>query len=201
MTITGIIGTLQIMVGPILYTLLYGGLVNSWTLSHLFLWSLVESANYYFSTAQSNDWIALPGAKIATILAGVFFVLLEVYWLALYWWRRIAGGRYQPSKRDFSALGFCWWLLSLYFIVVLTFLVGEISRKSDIVFGTVASSNGNNSSSDGGDGNVDVVLVRTALVSMVLYLYFCIAVFLVIKLEGIVSRRWNWKTQGSLLTV
>lgn len=121
-------------------------------------------------------------------------MLLEFYWLILYWWRTHAC--LKPNKYDFSTLGFCWWLLSIYFTAVLTFLLSEVIRRSDIIFG-----GGTTSGSSNGDRNVEVVLIKAAFISMLLYLHFCIAVFLVMKLEGVVSRSWNWKRHDSVLTV
>lgn len=123
-------------------------------------------------------------------------MLLDVYWIMLYWWSRATRSHLQLSKRDFSSVGFFWWLLVLYFVAVLTFLLSEVSRKYNVIFGGAVSTSDSSTNGHGGDGKVDVILIRTAVVSMLLYLYFCIAVFLVIKLEGIVAKRWNWKRQG-----
>lgn len=131
-------------------------------------------------SARSNDWAELSRVKIITILVGLFLMLLEVYWIVLYWWSK-SPSNVPLHQRDFSALGFCWWLLSLYFITVLLFLLDEILRKYGILFGS------NSNSSD----SADVFMIKTAFVCMVIYLYYCFIIFLVTKLESIVSRRWN----------
>lgn len=113
-------------------------------------------------------------------------MLLYVYWIVLYWWSRLRRCNTPLRQRDFSVLGFCWWFLSLYFVMMLVFLLDEILRKYSIFFGSNATAKDKPDS----DEDADVFMIKAALICMILYLYFCTVVFLVMKLERIVSMRW-----------
>jgi hypothetical protein len=130
----------------------------------------------------------LSRANTITILAGVFFVLLDVYWAAVYFWSRLKHRNTTLYHRcDFSVLGFCWWILSVYFIVVLAFFLDELHKNYRIIFGSGTPSTSDKAYTD----STDVLMIKTAFVCMVAYLYFCTAVFAVMKLERIISKRWS----------
>ena len=125
----------------------------------------------------------LFAAKIATILSGLFFILLEVYWLMLFWWSRPARSSSSEvpfRSRDFTPFGLMWWLLSMYFVAVLTSLLTEVIRHFHAVFGS---------------SDTDLLPVKAAFVCMLVCLYVYVAIFLIIKLERCVSDKWKIKGQ------
>ena len=118
----------------------------------------------------------LFATKIATILSGLFFLLLEGYWLIVFWWSRPSRSGGTPlSQRDFSPLGLVWWLLSLYFVAVFTSLLTEVLRNFDAIFGS---------------DDTDMLPVKAAFVCMSVCLYAYASIFLIMKLESCVARRW-----------
>lgn len=119
----------------------------------------------------------LFGAKVATMLSGLFFVLLEVYWVALFWWSSPARcTRVSLTRKDFTPFGFLWWLLSLYFVAVLTSLLTEVLKNFHAVFGS---------------SDTEVLPVKAAFITMLICLYSYAAIFLIMKLEEIVARKWK----------
>lgn len=149
---------------------------------------------------KSNNWLKdekeLLGAKIATVLSGLFFILLELYWVTLFWWSRPARSHLPLRKRDFTPLGFLWWLLSLYFIAITISLTTEVVRKFDVIFGSrsepVPDTGSRSETVETRSETVgDTWMIKAAFVSMLVCLYGYVALFLIMKLEDVVADKWK----------
>ena len=73
-------------------------------------------------------------AKIHTILAGVLYILMGLYYLLLLWWSKCTKLTKDSHYRDFSAMALCWWLLSMYFSAVTTGLSMEVYNQRHLIF-------------------------------------------------------------------
>lgn len=89
------------------------------------------------TTVQSDGWIwtgrcpAVIPAKVLTMLAGTFFILLGLYWLYVLRWSR-AGVDTLPH-RSFSAIALLWWTLCMYFFGIAAALATEVFENSHLV--------------------------------------------------------------------
>lgn len=88
---------------------------------------------------QSDGWIwsnvcpeVIP-AKALTMLSGVFFVLLGLFWLLVLWWSRPTRTPLPSHFRNFSVIALLWWTLCLYFMGVATALATEVYEQSDLI--------------------------------------------------------------------
>lgn len=143
----------------------------------------------------SNNWLRkernLLHAKIATMLAGIFFVLLGLYWVTVFWWSRSIHNHVPLHKRDFSPCEFLWWLLSLFFIGVLSSLATQVQEHHNEIFNDSRSGSGggmsiSESNDDGLEANNWIILV--ALFSMVLFWLIYATIFAIVTIKDFISR-------------
>lgn len=58
---------------------------------------------------------------------------MGLYHLLLLWWSKCTKPAKDSHHRDFSAMAFCWWLLSMYFSAVTTALTMEIYNQRHLI--------------------------------------------------------------------
>ena len=116
--------------------------------------------------------------NVITILSGVFFLLLGVYWSLLFWWTK--NHSTPPIKRNFSTFVSFYWILSLYFAAVMSLLTCEVIRKYHVIFSPAKTLDLD-----------DHVMIKIAFSLMLIYLCFCIGAVTVTKLQAIVFNGWK----------
>lgn len=72
-------------------------------------------------------------AKAMTMLAGIFFILLGLYWLLVLWWSRECTDPLPLRYRNFTCMALLWWTLCMYFFGVVAALTVEVYEKSDLI--------------------------------------------------------------------
>lgn len=91
---------------------------------YVFDW-LLWCVSTVFAIEENNSNPELHTAKIISMLVGVFFISLGIYWIVVYCWSR----RADVHRHDFSPLALLWWLLSLYFTGLFFSLLTETIDK------------------------------------------------------------------------
>lgn len=66
-----------------------------------------------------------------TIVAGVYFILLFLYWLLVFWWSKISIG--ASKNISFSLLTILWFFQSMLFVATASSLAIEIFEKQALI--------------------------------------------------------------------
>lgn len=90
-------------------------------------------------TVQSDGWLwsrrcpEIIPAKVMTMLAGTFFVLLGLFWLYVLWWRRDSPRSLPLSQRGFTTVALLWWTLCMYFFGICSALAVEVYEHDNLI--------------------------------------------------------------------
>ncbi len=134
---------------------------------------------------------AIIPAKIFTILAGLFYIFIVLYWLLLYRWSRCSRTTKPTHQRSFSTMALLWWLLSMYFCGVTVALATQIYQHSDLILSQGVSRVDNfvdckyNHNSDKWESNNDILYAPSnqlplwTLGSMVMVVIVHFSVFII----------------------
>ena len=77
------------------------------------------------------------------MLAGLFFVLLGLYWLLVLWWSRPMRSSLPLHLRNFSTMALLWWVLCMYFVGVASALAVQVIECGDLIMAPGSEGDGN----------------------------------------------------------
>lgn len=78
-----------------------------------------------------RDHKELLPVKIVSILAGLYFMFLTIYWIIVFWWSHMSRG--GSKSISFTIITTLWIVLCLYFIGITSSLATEIYEHRNTV--------------------------------------------------------------------
>ena len=107
-----------------------------------------------------------------TIVAGIYFILLFLYWMLAFWWSKISVG--SSKNISFSLLTILWFFHSMLLVATLSSLAIAIYERTELIIKLDIDTNSTECSEMSYKDILRLPLIAEGSMGLLCVIYFCV---------------------------